>query len=154
VSQSSESSIAALDASTDLAIDRTRRSYERTLLSWVRTATALITFGFSVQQFFRLARAGLPPSPGLISPHAFGLAMISIGLVALILATLQHRWDMAALQASYPAKEPLQAWSACWLCWGSSPCCSTTSGIPVAARGHSPYGPSGLSSISATLHLL
>jgi putative membrane protein len=109
VSHASESSLPALDASTDLAIDRTRRAYERTLLSWVRTATALITFGFSVQQFFRLARAGVPPSAGLISPHAFGLSMITIGLVALILATLQHRWDMAALQARYPAKEPYRS---------------------------------------------
>lgn len=109
MSQSRESSIPALDASTDLAVDRTRRSYERTLLSWVRTATALITFGFSVQQFFRLARAGMPPSGGLIGPHAFGLSMITIGLVALILATLQHRWDMAALQARYPAKEPYRS---------------------------------------------
>jgi hypothetical protein len=35
--------------------------------------------------------------------------MITIGLVALILATLQHRWDMATLQARYPAKEPYRS---------------------------------------------
>jgi putative membrane protein len=109
VSHPRERQIPTLDAQTDLAIDRTRRAYERTLLSWVRTATALITFGFSVQQFFRLARAGLPPSPSLISPHVFGLSMISIGLAALILATLQHRWDMGLLQERYPAKEPYRS---------------------------------------------
>jgi hypothetical protein len=59
-----------------------------------------------VQQFFRIARAGVPDSGGIIGPHAFGLSMISIGLVALILATLQHRWDMTALQQRYPGKEP------------------------------------------------
>jgi putative membrane protein len=109
VSHPSESPRPALDASTDLSIERTRRSYERTLLSWVRTATALITFGFSVQQFFRLTRASIPASTGIIGPHVFGLSMITIGLVALILATLQHRWDMAALQARYPAKEPYRS---------------------------------------------
>ena len=31
---------------------RTRLSLERTLMSWVRTATALIGFGFSIVQFF------------------------------------------------------------------------------------------------------
>lgn len=59
VSHPGEGQRPVLDAATDLAIDRTRRSYKRTLLSWVRTATALITFGFSVQQFFRLAARGL-----------------------------------------------------------------------------------------------
>jgi uncharacterized membrane protein YidH (DUF202 family) len=31
---------------------RTRMSTERTLMSWVRTATALIGFGFTIVQFF------------------------------------------------------------------------------------------------------
>lgn len=31
---------------------RTRMSAERTLMSWVRTATALIGFGFTIVQFF------------------------------------------------------------------------------------------------------
>ena len=31
---------------------RTRLSVERTLMSWVRTATALIGFGFTIFQFF------------------------------------------------------------------------------------------------------
>lgn len=31
---------------------RTRLSTERTLMSWVRTATALIGFGFTIVQFF------------------------------------------------------------------------------------------------------
>src|SRR5687768_9053924 len=31
---------------------RTRLSLERTLMSWMRTATALIGFGFSIVQFF------------------------------------------------------------------------------------------------------
>ena len=31
---------------------RTRLSIERTLMSWVRTATALIGFGFTIVQFF------------------------------------------------------------------------------------------------------
>jgi putative membrane protein len=109
VSDINRKQTSALDATTDLSIDRTRRSYERTLLSWVRTATALITFGFSIQQFFRLARADVPHSSGIIGPHAFGLSMITIGLFALILATVQHRSDIVALQMRYPAKEPYRS---------------------------------------------
>jgi putative membrane protein len=37
-----------LDASTQLAADRTRVAYDRTLMAWIRTATSLITFGFTI----------------------------------------------------------------------------------------------------------
>ena len=77
-------------ATTRLALDRTRLSHNRTMLSWVRTAIALITFGFSIHQFFRIAKPGLPEDKGLIGPHEFGMAMIIIGLLALLLATLEH----------------------------------------------------------------
>jgi uncharacterized membrane protein YidH (DUF202 family) len=86
-----EQSARTPDVATDLAFDRTRLAYERTLLAWVRTATSLITFGFAIQQFFRLARAGAPEGKGIIGPHEFGLTMITIGLLSLLLATLENR---------------------------------------------------------------
>jgi putative membrane protein len=76
---------------------------------WVRTATSLITFGFAIQQFFRIARAGTPDGKGIIGAHGFGLTMISVGLLALHLATLQHGSDMLALQHQYPAVETHRA---------------------------------------------
>jgi putative membrane protein len=99
----SEKSSKELYASTDLTVDRTRLAHERTMLAWVRTATSLITFGFGIQQFFRIARAGVADSKDLIGPNEFGLLMITIGLVALLIATLQNRSDMRALKARYPA---------------------------------------------------
>jgi putative membrane protein len=75
------------------------------MLSWVRTATSLITFGFGIQQFFRIARAGAPADKGLVGPHVVGLTMIVIGLLALLLATLEHRFAVHALRARYPAAE-------------------------------------------------
>jgi putative membrane protein len=41
------------DAPTHFAWLRTRMSMERTLMSWVRTATALIGFGFTIFQFLQ-----------------------------------------------------------------------------------------------------
>jgi putative membrane protein len=93
------------DGATDLAFERTRLAYERTLLSWIRRATSLITFGFAIQQFFRIARAGTPDTNRIIGPHGFGLLMVAIGLLVLLVATLQHRRDMQALQARDPAQE-------------------------------------------------
>src|SRR5271154_918380 len=93
-----------LDASTQLAVDRTRLAYERTLMAWIRTATSLITFGFTIYKFFQieLARGGSPRVDRLIGPTQFALFMIVIGLVSLLLATLEHRRDLNALNAEYP----------------------------------------------------
>ena len=92
-----------VDATTERDFARTRNSYERTTMSWIRTATSLITFGFGIQQFFRVARGDVPESRGLIGPHEFGLIMITIGLLSLLMATLQNRSDIQALKMRYPA---------------------------------------------------
>jgi putative membrane protein len=94
------------DAETKLAVDRTHLAYDRTMLSWIRTATALITFGFSIHQFFRIARKGTVERTGFIGPHEFGMLMIVIGLLALLLATLEHRSAIHALQTQYPETKP------------------------------------------------
>jgi putative membrane protein len=93
-----------LDSSTQLAVDRTRLAYERTLMAWIRTATSLITFGFTIYKFFQieLSKAGSSRSDRLIGPTQFALLMIVIGLVSLLLATLEHRRDLKALNAEYP----------------------------------------------------
>jgi hypothetical protein len=50
----------------------------------------------------RIASKGTVERTGLIGPHEFGMLMIVIGLVALLLATLEHRSAIHALQAQYP----------------------------------------------------
>jgi putative membrane protein len=92
-----------VDASTKLSLQRTVLAHERTMLAWVRTSTSLITFGFGIQQFFRATRG--PESSDLIGPRTFGLTMIVIGLVALLLAAVQHRSAIEALKLSYPERK-------------------------------------------------
>jgi hypothetical protein len=41
-----------------------------------------------------IARQGAAASKGFIGPDVFGLTMIIIGLLALLLAVLDHRWAM------------------------------------------------------------
>ena len=67
------------------------------MLSWVRTATALISFGFSIQQFFRITRAGAPERDQIVGSDEFGFAMI-VGLLALLLAALKHWSDIRMLK--------------------------------------------------------
>jgi putative membrane protein len=100
-----EQSASTPNAATKLALERTFLSYERTMLSWVRTATSLITFGFSIEQFFRIARQGVTAHQGLIGPHEFGLTTIIIGLLALVLATWNHRSAIQALKTRYRSTE-------------------------------------------------
>jgi uncharacterized membrane protein YidH (DUF202 family) len=57
VSELKESIELEPDVSTRLAVERIRVAYERTMLAWVRTATALITFGFGVSKFSEQKRS-------------------------------------------------------------------------------------------------
>ena len=97
-----------LDAGTRMAVDRTRLAHERTMMAWVRTATSLISFGFTIYKFFEyLANERQSPAhTGLISPRVLAMMMIGIGVAALVLATFGHRADVRALRAEYGALVP------------------------------------------------
>ena len=98
----------SLDTGTRLAVDRTRLAHERTLMAWVRTAASLISFGFAVYKLFDYEQRGRPPVPEtVLGPRGFALMMIAIGLVSLLLATIQHRRSMRLMRAEYGAIIPL-----------------------------------------------
>ena len=78
---------------------RTRLSLERTMMSWVRTAVALIGFGFALVQYL----SHLQQIPGVRSaylptaPEYLGLALILCGIVALVISIWQYRWSIRYL---------------------------------------------------------
>jgi putative membrane protein len=73
------------------ALVRTRLALERTLMAWLRTAIAMITFGFTLFKAIEYAhQLGLKPTGGLLGVTSFALIMIGMGLIALMLATIQH----------------------------------------------------------------
>ena len=78
---------------------RTRLSLERTMMSWLRTAVALIGFGFAIVQYLshleQIAGARTAYIPG--APKYLGLALISCGVLALIVAIAQYRWTVRYL---------------------------------------------------------
>jgi putative membrane protein len=71
---------------------RTRLALERTMMAWLRTAVSLIGFGFAIVQFFE----HLQQMPGVRPaehPHAaqyLGLALISCGVLALVISLWQY----------------------------------------------------------------
>jgi putative membrane protein len=88
----------------ELAMDRTLLAHDRTLMAWVRTATSLISFGFTIYKFFQYLREheGLKPDDHILGPRRFAMLMISIGLVTLLLATLQQWQLRKKLKQIYP----------------------------------------------------
>jgi len=85
-------SMASIPDATKLALERTRMAHERTLMAWIRTGTSLISFGFTIYKFFQYLRekGEAESSERPFGPRQFALLMISIGLVALLLAGVQH----------------------------------------------------------------
>ena len=73
---------------------RTRLSIERTMMSWIRTATALIGFGFAIVQFFQRFEQmpGVRPAAYPNAPRDLGLALIGCGVLALLIAIWQYLW--------------------------------------------------------------
>src|SRR5262252_862113 len=86
-------------ASDHFAWVRTRLALERTIMSWLRTAVALIGFGFAIVQYL----AHLEETPGARAaylPHApryLGLALIACGILALVISIWQYRWGIRYL---------------------------------------------------------
>jgi putative membrane protein len=78
---------------------RTRLALERTIMSWLRTAVALIGFGFAIVQYLNhlqqapRARAADFPT----APEYLGLALISCGVLALVISIWQYRWGLRYL---------------------------------------------------------
>ena len=78
----------------NLAVERTVMAADRSLMAWVRTGLALIGFGFTIYKFLEYAReqlvaTGREPGNGS-SPKLVGLYLVGLGLLSLILGTLEH----------------------------------------------------------------
>src|SRR5262245_19890614 len=89
-----------LDTGTLLAIERTRLASERTMMAWVRTATSLISFGFTIYKFFQI-ELKTPIEHAIIGPRGFAIIMISIGLLGLALAGVQHHSSLQLMKAEF-----------------------------------------------------
>lgn len=78
---------------------RTRLSIENTLMAWIRTATALIGFGFTIVQFLDRFQEMSNVAPALrpSAPRYVGLTLILAGILSLAIAVWQYRQLMAYL---------------------------------------------------------
>ena len=100
---------------------------ERTFLAWVRTAIAVMAFGFLVERFDlflqiagqTLARRALSPT-GQLAGNVVGLILIGLGAATIILALLRFRRTARQIvRSGCPARANGSTWP--------SPHCSSSS---------------------------
>lgn len=104
--QSSHSS-EEFDLSTRLAFERTWLSEENTTMSWIRTATSLITFGFAIYSFFVVPNgAGRTFTARQWGAAVFAFMLVIIGLLSLIFAALQRRQALKTMREMYAETPP------------------------------------------------
>jgi putative membrane protein len=80
------------NVSTELARERSREAADRTLMAWIRTCLSLIGFGFGIAEFRDvLVEAVLHHgSKSINSTLIFGLSFITLGVLGLLAAVIQH----------------------------------------------------------------
>ena len=87
---------------TQLAITRSHLAADRTLMAWIRTSLSMISFGFTIVKFFEYLEAERKLTLGWFGhswgPETLGLAMITIGTLALVAAVLQYWQDRRRLR--------------------------------------------------------
>lgn len=83
----------------ELALQRTIMAADRTLMAWTRTALSLISFGFTIFKFLQYARQeGIEKRPlSVEGPRHMAMAMISMGVVFLLLACVQFWRELRRL---------------------------------------------------------
>ena len=79
-------------------------------MAWIRTATSLISFGFTIYKFFQALREGQAPSPVqyLMGPRGVGLVMIGLGVGGLVWALIDYRAQMKDLEGQYKQYGPFR----------------------------------------------
>jgi putative membrane protein len=81
------------NVSNHFAWIRTRFAVERTYLAWIRTGISLISFGFTIVQFFQRMQ-GMATINGRVMPQTmpreFGLALIATGVGTLAVSSWQY----------------------------------------------------------------
>ncbi len=89
---------------------------DRTLMAWIRTTLSMISFGFTIYKFLQyMVEEGAVKRLQPEGPRNLGLALVSLGTLALIFASIQHwkfvrglpaigerkrTWDLALTMAS------------------------------------------------------
>ncbi|MCG3203598.1 MAG: hypothetical protein KCHDKBKB_00269 [Elusimicrobia bacterium] len=95
---------------TTMAVLRTIMAADRSLMAWVRTGLSLITFGFTIYKFLQFERETLIASGqaivGVSSSKTVGLFMIGVGILSLIMGTVENIFTVRSLTGREAISHP------------------------------------------------
>jgi len=83
----------------ELARERNREAADRTLLAWIRTSLALISFGFGIERLGQAA-VGLDGTLlgfSVVKTRIAGSVLIALGIAATLAGMWEHRHVLAAI---------------------------------------------------------
>ena len=99
----------------ELARERNREAADRTLLAWIRTSLALISFGFGIE---RLGQAAIELDGKLAGFSAIrtrigGAVLVALGVAATLAGMWEHRLVLRAVSKDdyrYSDRPPIARW--------------------------------------------
>ena len=89
------------NTSTELAKTRNRAAAERTTLAWIRTALALISFGFGLDKIISAIRnaGGEGNTSQDVGVKLMSMGFIGVGIFTLLIAMRQHKRELIRLRS-------------------------------------------------------
>ena len=89
------------NTTTELAKTRNRAAAERTTLAWIRTALALISFGFGLDKIISAIRdaGGEGNTSQDVGVQLMSMGFIGVGIFTLLIAIRQHKRELIRLRS-------------------------------------------------------
>jgi len=83
----------------ELARERNREAADRTLLAWIRTSLALISFGFGIERIGQAAvdLDGKLLGFSVVKTRVAGAVLVALGIAATLAGMWEHRHVLAAI---------------------------------------------------------
>lgn len=96
----------------ELARERNREAADRTLLAWIRTSLALISFGFGIERLGQAAIEldGKLASFSVIKTRIGGAVLVTLGIAATLAGMWEHRrmlQSIASNEYRYADRPPI-----------------------------------------------
>jgi putative membrane protein len=106
-----------ISLANELARERNREAADRTLLAWIRTSLALISFGFGIE---RLGQAAIELDGKLagfsaIRTRVGGAVLVALGIAATLAGMWEHRRMLQAIASNeyrYADRPPIARYMA------------------------------------------
>lgn len=90
----------------DLNLEKYRIVLERLQMNWLQWNITCMLLGFGIYKFYySRVISGADPIGGSINGWHIGIVMISVGLVSLIAATIQHKTNVTKLKLQFEAMQ-------------------------------------------------